>query len=584
VTAEEAPAASVARVRPGPVAIASWVDAHARMIIGAFSLVYLAVTLAIAARLPLTNDEYFTYYIARAHGLQGIWRALRTGAEQTPPLSHVLARASMELFGNTRLAIRLPEVLAYLGASICLYAIVAARSSRLIGLIAMVFPSVTAAYVYALDARSYALVLLFASLALLSWQRIASGDRFARVGLAGALALAVASNYYAVLLLLPLGLGEAVRVARARRLDVRTLLAFGGVVVPLVAFLPLIEASRRYSAHFYGTASWRDPTDFYAFLANTSLLPTSFFVAHDRALLALTLIAVALLLLVIRHLPRRGVRLALLAAAIGLLPSLGLFASQPLFGVTSIYLRELAVVLAILVVAGYVVLRARSGRPLFPSLEPAELAAVSGFVLLPLATVLLAKAGTGAFQFRYALPAVLGMSVLLPQALYRLEGGRSAVCLVVLVALAVGFLGYARSEWGFADRSSAHQQAVFSVLEQRSGSRLPILIAHPHDYLELASVAPRSLAARFIYLADPAATLRFDGSDTVELGLIEMAKLGPLHVLSYGPFVARRPHFLALVTFHTGTWNWVFPQLRADGLKIRLRASHGSIQLYDVGP
>ena len=90
----------------------------------------LAVTVPLAARLPLSNDEFFTYYIARAHGLNGIRRALESGAEQTPPLSHVLSRISMEIFGTSKLAIRLPELLAYLGFSLCLYAVVSYRRPR----------------------------------------------------------------------------------------------------------------------------------------------------------------------------------------------------------------------------------------------------------------------------------------------------------------------------------------------------------------------------------------------------------------------------------------------------------------------
>jgi 4-amino-4-deoxy-L-arabinose transferase-like glycosyltransferase len=585
VSVEEVPAAPDVGLRGLLEAAAAWVDAHARLMVAAFAVVYLAVTVPVATRSPLTNDEFFTYYIARAHGLGGLWRALKTGAEQTPPLSHVLSRVCIELFGNTRLAIRLPEVIAYLGASLCLYAFVQHRSSRLIGLVAMLIPSVTATYTYAFQARSYALVLAFAALALLCWQRTGSGDRGLPVaGLAIALALAVASNYYAVLLLLPLGLGQAVRNFRARRLDPSVVLAFGGALVPLVLFLPLIEASRKYSAHFYAKATWRDSADFFAFLTDTSLLPTNWFVAHDRALLALTLVAAATVVLVAPRLPTRGSRVLLLGVAIGIVPLVGLFASDPLFGVTSLYLHEGAVAVLVLGLAGYVVWRARSGRLAGPSVPPDELVAAVGLVLLPLATVVLAKAATGAFQFRYALPAILGVAILLALALYRLEAGRSVVGLLVLVVLTVGFVGYAMSEYRAAGRARAHQQEVFGFLEQRAGGRLPILLVHPHDYLELASIAPRPLAPRLIYLADVKDSLRRTGSDTVERGLIEMAKLGPLHVRDYRRFIAGRPRFLALVTFHHGTWNWLFPQLRADGFAIKLRASRGDIQLYDVGP
>jgi 4-amino-4-deoxy-L-arabinose transferase-like glycosyltransferase len=566
----------------GLEAAAVWVETHAKLVLGAFSALYLALTIPIAARLPLSNDEFFTYYIARAHGLNGIRRALESGAEQTPPLSHVLARIALALFGNSKLALRLPEVLAYLGASLFLYAFVTRRSSRLYGLIAVLVPAVTLAYAYSYEARSYALVLLFGAFALLCWQRCdSSRRRLALAGLALGLALATASNYYAVLLLLPLGLGEALHALRARRVRFAVWLAFGAAFVPLVVLLPLIRASRKYSAHFYSKATWHDPTDFYAFLTKTSLMPARVFVDHDRAIIGLAVVAIALLVLVVPRLPVRGPALVGLGSAIVLLPLGGLLVANAL-GVT-LYWRELALVMVLAVLAAYVVHRARQGT-LGPRIPPHELAAATGFILLPLATVVLAKSATGAFEFRYALPAVIGAAVVVPLALSRLERARPAVGLLLLAVLFVGWLGYAVSENRRASSAIERQQTIFRFLETRTGMRLPILLVHPHDYLELASIAPRPLAPRVIYLADPQAALRRGGSDTVELGLEELRKLGPLHVYDYGRFVGRRPRFLALVTFHHGDRTWVFPQLRADGMTIRLRESQGDLQLYDVAP
>jgi len=562
---------------------AAWVEAHARLVLAAFTALYLAVTVPLAARLPLSNDEFFTYYIARAHGLNGIRRALESGAEQTPPLSHVLSRISMDIFGTSKLAIRLPELLAYLGFSLCLYAVVSYRRPRLIGLLAVLVPAVTVAYTYAYEARSYALVLCFGALALASWQRCNSARRRLAVGgLVCALALATASNYYAVLLLFPLALAEGVRALQARRLDVPVWLAFGGAFVPLVVFLPLIRASHKYSAHFYSKATWHDPTDFFAYLTKTSLLPAKVFVDHDRSILALTLLAVAVVIVAVRRLPR-GSGLVAFGIAIVVVPLAGLLVANALG--TTLYVREGALVVALGVLAAYVVYRARAVEGLDGRLEPAELAAALGFILLPLATVVLAKAATGAFQFRYALPAVIGAAVVLPVAFRRLEFDRPAAALVMLALLSVSWLGYAVSENRRASRAIERQATIFRFLEdETAGNRRPILLAHPHDYLELASVAPAALAPRLIYLADPQAALRRNGSDTVDLGLQEMRKLGPLHVHDYGPFVRRRPRFLALVTFHHGDWNWVFPQLRADGMKIKLRAARGDLQLYQVGP
>src|SRR5206468_3466418 len=107
-------------------------------------------------------------------------------------------------------AVRLPEILAYLVFLLCMYVFVARRTNEVYGLFAMIVPTLTAAGYYASEARAYALVLAFASLALLCWQAAAEGRhrRAAVVGLALALALATSAHYYAVLVVGPLALGE----------------------------------------------------------------------------------------------------------------------------------------------------------------------------------------------------------------------------------------------------------------------------------------------------------------------------------------------------------------------------------------
>ena len=71
-----------------------------------YSVVYFAAAIAIAARRILTNDELFTYYITLRPRLQDIWDALKTGAEQTPPLVYLLTRVSFGIFGVNHISIR----------------------------------------------------------------------------------------------------------------------------------------------------------------------------------------------------------------------------------------------------------------------------------------------------------------------------------------------------------------------------------------------------------------------------------------------------------------------------------------------
>src|SRR5215831_11438554 len=68
-------------------------------------LVFLMLPcVACGAWKPLTNDEIFTFEVARLGSLSGIWRALAAGADNHPPLDYMLRHISMALFGQGELA------------------------------------------------------------------------------------------------------------------------------------------------------------------------------------------------------------------------------------------------------------------------------------------------------------------------------------------------------------------------------------------------------------------------------------------------------------------------------------------------
>ena len=83
------------------------------LMFGWFSIVYLPVTVLLASRKHLWNDELFTYYIAQLAGFSQIWESLLTAADQNPPLFYWLTHVSMKAPVGSLLAIRLPEVLGF---------------------------------------------------------------------------------------------------------------------------------------------------------------------------------------------------------------------------------------------------------------------------------------------------------------------------------------------------------------------------------------------------------------------------------------------------------------------------------------
>ena len=179
----------------------------------------LAATGFLAHRKMLWTDEILTVQIATQPTIADFFSELLTGAEASPPLGHLLTRASILGFGEGHVAYRLPAILAF-WLSLCgIYAFVRRRASAAAAWSAALLPLATTASTYAYEARPYALLICFTAGALLSWQRIAEGSR--RPLWCGLLALslagAISSHWFGSLVLLPLGAGELVRMLRTKR-------------------------------------------------------------------------------------------------------------------------------------------------------------------------------------------------------------------------------------------------------------------------------------------------------------------------------------------------------------------------------
>ena len=203
-----------------------------------FSLAYAMGTCYLASRKLFWYDELFTVHISRLPDLASIWQAQLMGADANPPLLYELTRLSEFLLGAGHVAARLPAIVGFGVLCLCLYRFVSIRSSALGGFVSMLFPLVTGAYWYAYEARSYGAVAGFGGIALICWQG-ATMQLERRLwwlaGLAGALACAMLIHSYAVMLFLPIGLGELVRSVTRRRVDWAV---WAAIIVASAAMLP----------------------------------------------------------------------------------------------------------------------------------------------------------------------------------------------------------------------------------------------------------------------------------------------------------------------------------------------------------
>jgi 4-amino-4-deoxy-L-arabinose transferase-like glycosyltransferase len=499
-------------------AVGAAIDRRARPLLALLLTAVAAVTLVLAHRRPLWNDELFTYYVSRL-GIDDMWSTLATGVEQTPLTFYLATRASLDVLGDGGIAMRLPELLGFLLMSVCVFLFVERRSSPLYALIAVIFPIATIAYGYAYEARAYGLVLGFSAAALLCWQVAAEAGphrRLAALGTAVSLAAAVASHYYAVLILLPLLVGEATRSTVRKRIDWLVLGSFCGALVPLLAFSSLIAEAKDYSTSFWAQPTWHAAIRFY---------PDSLM---DRPL---------------------GVVLVVFAAIVMVV------------GWRSWNTRR----------------RARLSLP--PS---HELAALVTLVLLPFFGVALGKLVTGAYTDRYVLSALVGIAILIALAAWWTDAGVPTLGLSLLLVFALFAGARIVERNADATEDADGQAQALAFLDRHRGTGEPIVVASPHDFFELSHRVARDGGPRLIYLADPALARMYLETDAVELGVTGMKDIARLRVAPYRRFVASHSRFVVYGRYRAWDWLTSELQASAAHTRVIARNPQNSAPLVEV--
>lgn len=487
-----------------------------------FAAVYFVGFCLIASKEPISNDELFTLYIARLPHFCDVWAALATGAEQTPPFFYAVARADIRVFGTSGLALRLPELLAFALMCACLFYLVSRRTSAVYGFLAMLFPFMTTAFNYAYEARAYALVLCFSAFALVCWLWATEGRHraLALVCLAVSLAAAISSHYYAVLSLFPLGVGEVVRSFRRKRVDVGIWLALGFSLAPLLLFLSLIRSARKFAPHFWAKPHWSSMAYYY-----------------DHFLLSSTAVPLLVVFLV-----------AVLYSALG--------RGKDASGGT----------------------RVRASVPLH------EAAAAVGFLLIPVVGVFLAKTVVGAFSDRYALPAVIGLSLIVAWGLYSVLEGRRAIAFGLALLLCALLAGKEVQTCRRVVAGRALQTSTYAFLETYAQGDAPIVISGPMDFTELTYDAPRRIAQRLTYLVDPRRALLYTGSNDAEKGLVEMKSWAGLNVQPFSSYIASGRMCYVYVVNYPDQYGWIIRGLQAAHWQIKLQRWQDGMMLFSAMP
>jgi hypothetical protein len=478
-----------------------------------FSLIfaYLAVllggALAVSARFLFWHDELFTYYIATLPSFSQVWSALSTGQEQIPPGYYAIVRGSLGIFGDNSIALRLPSLIGFLLMAVALFEFVSLRLSPIYGAIAALFPMVTSVRYYVHDARPYGLELGFAALALLCWQRATEGrNRF---------------------------------------------IALSGLCISLAGAI---------SCHYYGVLL---------------ILPLA--IGEVVRTVARRRIDVAILACFAASLLPLFIVLQLILIALKLV---GVFWAQPHWDdVERFYIHLLAPSSPALVAALSIAIM-MSGSLRFgrgkeqPTAEPKfpnrEIAAILGFVAMPLFGVLLGKLVTNAFVDRYVLSAVLGISILFAQATYKLFRGQFRLALGFALLLLVYVVALDLREIRTADNERAGFEESMSLLRSTNPDNLPIVIGNQLTFTVFSHYAPSDVRSRLVYPASQSLAGQLLGIDSVENGMVQL--VGPwfhMNVVPLEAFLASKPRFLL---YGAGPFNWINRALSDRGFRFEYLA------------
>ena len=202
--------------------------------------------------MPLWFDEIFTYHVSVLEGPRAIVDALMAKMDNHPPLDYIARHYSMSWFDTSEFFFRLPSIIAFLVAALCLYTFVLRRTSLLPALVAFALPFATFAIRYSYEGRNYAFLMASMCMALLAWQLVTEKATPLRlIFFTAALSLGPFSHFYGVLNYVPIAAGEAWRWWQQRRISWPILACFVLSIASLAFLLPLILNASEFSTTFW---------------------------------------------------------------------------------------------------------------------------------------------------------------------------------------------------------------------------------------------------------------------------------------------------------------------------------------------
>jgi hypothetical protein len=406
-----------------------------------------AVLLLQASRNRFWSDELLTFHVSNIHPFSRLWRALYAGIDGMTPGYYVMAKLGRMLPGDPLVTLRLPSILGYLLTLLGVYWFVTKRLSTTFGLIAVVLITLSEFRVYALQARSYSLLVGLLAISAVFWQRI-DQKRFMTPLFAVFLTLAVSCHYYAAVIISSFGIAELAWTLLSRRIRWGVWTSCLLATSPFFVTLPFLLHMRDISGKdFWAQPSWSMAGSTYWYYLGIG----------DH--------------------PEPTVLLILLFFVLVVSDSLLRMIWQPREGMNE---REFSA---------------------------PEIILVTGFLFYPAFLVVFTKIlGSAGYHPRYGLPGILGL-VLGSVYLVRTLWFKSSSYAYLLAALLFGFAiqGYKDFRMLKADSNNVDERWTGLAELTRSEPGIAVVMADPLAFLEASEYAPPELRDRLVQIVDPKA-------------------------------------------------------------------------------
>jgi hypothetical protein len=210
----------------------------------------------LASRKPLWYDELLTFHFSSLQPFSRFWEALQAGADGMPVGYYLIIRLVSLSGGDPHVILRLPSLLGYGMTLLGIYWFVSKRLPTIAGLIAVVLVTLSPFRAFALEARSYSLMVGFLAISAVLWQRIDEKPLMTAL-LALFLALCVCSHYYAILAVSSLGAAEVAWTLCSRRIRWGVWGAFLVAAIPFFLGVPILLRFRNvFGENFWSKPSW----------------------------------------------------------------------------------------------------------------------------------------------------------------------------------------------------------------------------------------------------------------------------------------------------------------------------------------